>query len=57
MSSMQQILISLLTEGKPSENAMRALAMLAGENLQHYGHPVQMVTAAQSSVAIDPRTI
>lgn len=54
---MQQILISITTEGEPSAHAVRALAMLAGENLQHYGHTVRMVTAAQSPIAVDPRVL
>lgn len=52
---MRQILISILVEGEPSENAVRAVAMLAGQNLSHYGHDVKMVTSAHSSVIVDPR--
>lgn len=57
LSVVRQILISILVETEPSENAVRAVAMLAGQNLQHYGHKVKMVTAAHSPVVVDPRRL
>ncbi len=64
MSHMHQLIVSVLVneatgfpKGRVSDEYSRFATLRFGQDMQHEGVPVHMVTCAQSPVAIDPRSI